>query len=66
MKKITLIFIMVSFIGATAYATYARLVSCEYKYVATFGKSGYIGTYESYGEYFSFFFNSYCPPSLNL
>ena len=51
--------------ASQANATYYSLVSCDYKYMPEMGKSVYVGTYKSqYGNLFTKYFDSYCPPSI--
>ena len=64
-KKIgALAHLIVSASSANAYMIndkYASLVSCDYGYSAVRGESGYTGTYEVMGEYWTVYFgSSYC------
>jgi hypothetical protein len=51
-------------VAASAYTIngkYASLVSCDFAYSAVRGESGYTGTYEVMGEYWTVYFgSSYC------
>lgn len=66
MKKLKLLGIFLLLFSANANATYYSLVSCEFKYIPEISASKYIGVYKSqFGNLFTAYFDSYCPPSLN-
>lgn len=64
-KKVgAVVLLMVGSFSVNAYTIngkYASLVSCDYGYSAVRGESGYTGTYEVMGEYWTVYFgSSYC------
>ena len=60
MKKLLLISLLL--FSGSANATTYYLVSCEYEYVMEYGQSYWVGVYQSqYGNYFTQYFNAYCP-----
>ncbi len=63
MKYLILLLTLLSF---EASATLFTLVSCDFQYLPEFGSSKWIGTYQStFGNYFTLYFDSYCPPVIN-
>ena len=64
MKQALIVLLLL--LASTADAAYYQLQSCEYKYIPEIGQSKYIGTYKSsFGNYFTAYFDSYCPPVIN-
>jgi hypothetical protein len=64
MKKIIGLCLILAF--SQAHATYYSLESCTFKWVPEYNQSLYLGIYKSqYGNYFSKYFTSYCPASIN-
>ena len=62
-KLLVIVFLLFS---QAANATYYTLISCEYTYIPEYNQSLYVGIYKSsYGNYFTAYFNAYCPPSIN-
>ena len=58
--------VLVIFMSVNANATFYSLVSCQYKWIPEFSASKYVGTYKSsYGNLFTTYFDSYCPPTIN-
>ena len=67
MKKFLFVLITGVILSAPAHATLYMLESCKFKYNMDLGKNVYEGVYKSTlsGEYYKFFFESYCPASIN-
>jgi len=66
-SRILFLILFISGLSSNSYAVAAYLDNCEYKYIAEYGKSVYVGTYKSaYGNYFTKTFDSYCPSSISI
>lgn len=68
MKEVfyVIVVVWITMFSPTANATYYTLVSCNYVYLPEFGRSMYVGVYKSqYGNLFTNYFQSYCPPAIN-
>ena len=65
MKRLILITTLL-LLAVSAHATLYILQSCNYTFMLEFSKHKWVGVYESvYGNSFVFYFDSYCPATIN-
>lgn len=60
------LFAVLLLLSVSANATLYTRVSCNYKFIPELGTNKYVGVYKSqYGNLFTAYFDSYCPPTIN-